>query len=223
MNIHPGVVAGVGIGSGLAAGAITVAGTNRIMDQHPTGSEGDRKSSALKFAVGGVSALAAVGGAVAMHSMPVGAATAGPLLLAGGVGGVLGTVFGGLVGTARHGVGTDAKADSIIRLYDRNHDGKLDRDGSFWRAPEDTRTVRREHTYTDNHGHRHTHVYYDVYEIREFARQADVDNDRFVTRQEARDLVATYDRDGDGRLKGPELRQFERELGERRFHGHYRW
>lgn len=199
----------VGAGAATVTGLWATKAIDGVMEKHPTGSAGDGKAAMI----GGLTAVAgvaiAVGSMLMLGSRSPALAEAG---LATGAGIAIGGIGALVVGGIRHGSGVDSITDGVIDRYDNNWDKKLDLEGNWWRHPENYRVERTRHEDPDGD------VHYDTtyYEILEFTRRANTNDDRYVERPEARVLVKSYDQDGDDRLKGNEMRKYEREVGERR-------
>ncbi|MCW2972267.1 MAG: hypothetical protein JWN72_540 [Thermoleophilia bacterium] len=214
MAINP-LVAG-GIGAAVVAGGVGFGLTkaaDAIIAKHPTGTGGDTRTS---WMIGGTAALGVGVAAVSVltgraGSLRPGLAIAGAAL---GVGALLGAAGAGIASMVRHGESVDTKVKSVFDKYDDfPANGSLDLQGSFWSPPETFRSETS--SYEDSDGD--THYTTTVYDITRLAEAADSrgDGDDKADKAEVRGIIASFDKDGDGRIKGKEGRELDRSYGER--------
>ena len=214
MQINPLVVGG--IGAAVVAGGVGLGLTkanDALIAGDPTGTKGD--SRALTATIGTAFLGVAAGGALAVlgatGKIHPGFAIAGAAL---GAGALVGSIGAGIATQVRHGQSVESSIANVMDRYDRfPANGSLDLDGTFWRSPETFRTDTD--SYEDSDGDRHTTT--TVYTVQELAERADAlgDGDRRTTPGELRSVIAPFDANGDGRLKGSEGRALDRAYGER--------
>lgn len=200
---------GAGLAAAVAVGlGVTLAG-NKAAEAHPDGSEADDGLRTATWVGNGLGIAAAVGGFAAAVS---GHQELGTLLLGAGVGAFLGSGIARKGFEGRHGVGVETAVQDMLATYDDNDDDRIDLYAdSFWRGTETSRTVT--HQSTDSNGYT-TYYDEDVYSIERLVSLANGDRDQFATRQELRDVIASYDVDGNGRLQQAEHDRYEGEAGE---------
>ena len=210
MNVSPGAIgAGAAVAVGLGVGIGVTKLADGFVERNPTGSEADRPIGQLQGATAAAGFASFAGGMYALFrgNVPLGAG-----LMGAGVGALLGTIGSAAVTNARHGVGVETTADNVLHNYDYNRNDQLEMtDRGFFKPAETTRSDTTTHTDSDGDSHSHT-TYYSVDRL---ATRADANRDLVATRDELIDTIAPYDGDENGRLKGPELGRFDRELGER--------
>ncbi|MBC7461138.1 MAG: hypothetical protein H7287_07235 [Thermoleophilia bacterium] len=201
------VAGGVGVGLGLSKAS------DALIAANPTTTKGDNRAMGLTL---GTAALGVVGGGVlmtlgALGKIHPGFAIGGAVL---GAGMLLGSIGAGIATSVRHGKSIDTMTANTMSAYDRwPANGSLNLDGGFLRPPE---TFRSESdSYKDSDGKQHTTT--TVYTIANLAEAADARGnvDRRAEPGELRSVVASFDADGDKRIRGSEAKAFDRAYGER--------
>jgi hypothetical protein len=197
MTINPTVLAVAGLGVvGAGIGTATAFGLTHVNDkliaEHPTGTKGDFHTNVATFgtAIGGGAAIAAGGGAF------------------------LGAIAGGIATHVRNGEATESVVQGVFNNYDRSpRNGSLDlTDKGFFSPAETSRTETT--TTTDSKGNVHqTHSTYSIARLATAADERGNQNGLAET-NEVRPIVTSFDKDGDERLKGAELKDFNRQFGE---------
>ncbi|MCB0879701.1 MAG: hypothetical protein KDC46_12080 [Thermoleophilia bacterium] len=211
MNVNPFAV---GAGVAVATGLVTGFGGSKLMDsiadKHPTGSDADKPAGHVVGWTEGLGFATAAGGMVALAT---GRLALGGALFGAGMGAMIGGFGASIAYGVRHGIGVDTSVDNVLSGYDHNRNGQLElEDPGFWHQAETRRTERTSHE--DSNGD--TYWETETFSIDRLVDRADTNGDWVATRPELRDVVSSYDSDGDGRLKGEELKRFQREVGEER-------
>ena len=207
----------IGAGAGVVAAGALGFGAYQLMDgigeRNPNGSEAD-KARWIGYGLVGLGIASAVGGFF-VGGRGMNTSALGVAMIGGGIGAVVGGIGAGWGFQHKHGIGVDTQVNDIFSSYNRDFDSELDLD-TTWRTPEDIRRV--EHRHNDSDGH-YMYSTYTYYSIQELAGLADTNHDAKVTKDELRAAVAKYDADGNQRLQPDENKRFDREVGERSWHG----
>ncbi|MCW2922846.1 MAG: hypothetical protein JWM98_250 [Thermoleophilia bacterium] len=219
MTIPPVAIGvGAGVAVGIASGFGLASITSGIGDRNPTGSSADGKARGVLWGAGLTGGVLGVGGG--MYAVSRGNAALGAGLIGAGIGAAIGAGAAGIAFGHSYGIGVDTQANDIFSSYNRDFDDVLDLDPG-WRTPENVRVERQQHDHDwDGDGDTDSTTYtYTYHTIDRLTNKANVNGDGKVTRPELHDAVASYDSDGNGRLKGEERKTYEREVGERAWYG----
>lgn len=207
----------VGLGTGAIAAAGLGFGAYQVQDgigeRNPNGSEAD-KARWLGYGLVGLGIASAIGGFF-VGGRGFNTSTLGAAMIGGGIGAAIGGLGANWGFQRKHGIGVETQVNDIFGAYNRDFDSELDLD-TTWRTPEDVRRV--EHRHNDSNGN-YMYSTYTYYSIQELAGRADANHDAKVTKDELRAVLTTYDADKNQRLQPDEHKRFDRELGERSWHG----
>ena len=199
------MIAGI-VGTGIATAAASAtqysAARSAVQADPDTQLGADPTNQRIGWGIAGLGLATTVGGLVGAQLLGGGSRSA---LLAGagvgvGLGALAGLALGGALADARHGIAPADAADHLLRAFDHDGSGTLERSTAANRDRED-RMLEAD-----------THHHVGLGRITELRRgnvtdllaQADQDRNRIVTRDELVEIARAWDSDGNGRLTGDE-------------------